>query len=648
MRRFGYHLGVALLLPALVLAAYASALGGGFIWDDDAHVTRPELRSVQGLWRIWTEVGATQQYYPVLHSAFWLEHRMWGDGALGYHLVNVVLHLSACGLLYLLMRRLALPGALLAASVFAVHPVCVESVAWVSEQKNTLSAVFYFSAALAYLRFDSQRRVRWYLAGLGLFALALLSKSVTATLPAAILVVLWWKRGRLSLKADVFPLLPWFAMGAGGGALTAWVERTFVGARGAAFSLGAPERLLVAGRASWFYLGKLVWPTDLVFIYPRWTLDRHDPGQYLFPLGAVALLGGLFLLRGRSRGTLAAALLYVGTLFPALGFVDVYPFVFSFVADHFQYLAAAIAIGAIAAALASAVARLAPRMYPAAFAGGVVLVGLLAFLSWRQCGNYRDVETLYRSVLARNPDSWLAHDNLGVVLVQKGMPQEAVAHYREAIRLNPTYPEAYNNLGNLLAKAGRFAEAEEAYAGALRARPSFAAAEYNWGYALNQAGRYSLAEAHFRNAFRLGANHAGVHYGLANALANSGRLPEAVLEYRQALAMKPDFAEAHANLGLALAEQGQFQEAIPEIEEAIRIRPEYAEAHAYYGLALSGSGLPERALSEYEEALRRGPDSADIHYQMGMVLGKLGRQAEAQVQFALARRLESAGAGAGR
>jgi len=648
MRRFGYHLGVALLLPALVLAAFWPALGGGFIWDDDAHVTRPELRSVQGLWRIWTELGATQQYYPVLHSAFWLEHRVWGDGALGYHLANVVLHLLACGLLYLVMRRLALPGALLAASVFAVHPVCVESVAWVSEQKNTLSAVFYFAAALAYLRFDSQRRARWYVAGLALFALALLSKSVTATLPAAILVVLWWKRGRLSLKADVFPLLPWIAVGAGGGALTAWVERTYVGARGTAFSLGAPERILVAGRASWFYLGKLLWPADLVFIYPRWTLDRHDLGQYLFPLGAVAVLGLLFLLRGRSRGTLAAALLYVGTLFPALGFVDVYPFVFSFVADHFQYLAAAIAIAALAAGSAGAAARLTPRMQPAAYGAGVALVGLLAFLSWRQCGNYRDVETLYRSVLARNPASWLAHDNLGVVLVQKGRPEEAVAHYREAIRLNPTYPEAYNNLGNLLAKGGRFAEAEEAYAGALRARPSFAAAEYNWGNALNQAGRYSLAEAHFRNAVGLGASHAEVHYGLANALANSGRLPEAVVEYRQALALAPGFAEAHANLGLALAEQGQFQEAIPEIEEAVRLRPAYAEAHAYYGFALSGAGLSERALSEYEEALRRGPESADIRYQMGVVLRKMGRQADAQVQFARARQLESAGAGPAR
>jgi len=648
MRRLGYLWGAALLLPAVLLAAYWPALTGGFVWDDDAHVTRPELQTLRGLWRIWSEPGATQQYYPVLHSAFWLEHRLWGDSALGYHLANVALHLAACALLYAVLRRLLVPGALLATALFALHPVCVESVAWISEQKNTLSTVFYLGAALAYLGYDSQRRPRAYALGLALFLLALLSKSVTATLPASLLVVLWFKRGRLSLRGDVVPLLPWLGLGCASGAMTAWVERTFVGAQGASFSMGLAERVLVAGRASWFYLGKLVWPAHLAFIYPRWTLDAHSAWQVLFPASAVAALAVLVALRRRSRAPLAAALLYLGALFPALGFVDVYPFVFSYVADHFQYLAAAAMLSCLAAGLALASGRLPKNAQRLSRALAVCLLAGLAVLSWRQCGRYSDVETFYRSILRDNPESWLAHDNLGVVLAHKGSTQEAVAHYREAMRLNPSYPEAFNNYGNILASGGHFGEAEEAYAGALRARPTFVAAEYNWGYAMNDAGRYSEAETHFRNAIRLDPKLAEVHYGLANALANSGRLPEAVTEYGLAVSIRPVFAEAHANLGLALAEQGRWTEAIPEIAEAIRSRPDYPEAHAYYGFALSGSGRLADAADEYKEALRLSPDNPDIHYQLGVVLGKLGRLEEANAQFAEARRLQAPRSGPGR
>jgi hypothetical protein len=217
----------------VAIAAYWPALGAGFVWDDDGFVTRPEMQSLHGLWRIWFDVGSTEQYYPVLHSAFWLEHRIWGGAAGGYHLTNVLLHAaSACLLAAILRRWWPMRGAFLAALLFALHPVCAESVAWIAEQKNTLSTAFYLAAALMYLRFDEERKPRRYLAGLALFALALLSKSVAASLPAALLVVIWWRRGKLSWNRDIFPLLPWFALGAGTGLFTAWVERKFVGAQG--------------------------------------------------------------------------------------------------------------------------------------------------------------------------------------------------------------------------------------------------------------------------------------------------------------------------------------------------------------------------------------------------------------------------------
>ena len=262
---------LALLL--VTLAAYYPAWHGGLLWDDDAHITRVDLRSLHGLSRIWFDIGATQRYYPVTHSAFWVLHRLFGDATLGYHLLNISLHATAAFLFAVILRRLAVPGAVLAAFIFALHPVHVESVAWITELKNTLSGVLYLSAALAYLRFDMDRRRQWYALALGLFALALLSKTVTATLPAALLVVFWWQRGQLRLREDVLPLLPFFAFGIIGGAVTSWVERTHIGAAGAAFDLSLIERALIAGRAIWFYLAKLVWPANLVFVYPRWNID---------------------------------------------------------------------------------------------------------------------------------------------------------------------------------------------------------------------------------------------------------------------------------------------------------------------------------------------------------------------------------------
>ncbi len=283
--------------------------------------------------------GATQQYYPLLHSAFWLEHFMWGEAVVGYHLTNIVLHaLSAC-LVVMVMRRLSLPGAWLAGLVFALHPVNVESVAWISEQKNTLSGVFCLASLLIYLHFDEDRQKSKYLLATGLFVLALLSKTVTATLPAVLLVIFWWRRGRLEWKRDVLPLLPWFALGICAGLFTSRVERTFGGASGTDFLLTPAQRLLIAGRAICFYAGKLFWPANLTFFYPQWKIDAAVWWQWLFPAGVLALGLGLVLASRRYRGPLAGFLIFAGTLFPVLGFLNVYPFRYSYVADHFQYLA---------------------------------------------------------------------------------------------------------------------------------------------------------------------------------------------------------------------------------------------------------------------------------------------------------------------
>lgn len=627
-------------LVAATLAAYAPALGAGFIWDDDGHVTRPDLRSLHGLWRIWFELGATQQYYPVLHTAFWFEHRLWGDAPLGYHLLNILLHAAAACLLVAVLRRLRVPGAWAAGLLFALHPLGVESVAWISEEKNTLSGVFYLLAALAYLRFDGRREWGAYVLGLVAFALALGSKTVTATLPAALLVVLWWRRGALSWRRDVVPLLPWLGLGAAAGGFTAWVERTYIGARGVHFALTLGERVLLAGRIVCFYAGKLFWPAHLMFIYPRWTVDSRAAGQYIFPFVVAAAIAAAWAIRRRSRAPLAAILLFVGTLFPALGFVNVYPFVFSYVADHFQYLAEFSAMAAIAAAGAVWIRRPAVRVGALA-----VLAVALGLLTWREAGVYRDVEAFYRTLLARNPACWLADDNLGVILAGRGRFAEATRLYERARELNPDFPQTYNNLGNAMARQRRWNEAFADYARALQLWPGFVQAENDWGDALADAGQYSRAAEHFESSLRIQAADPAAEYGLANALANDGRLPSAIDHYRAALQLDPKNAEAHANLGLALAMTGDLSSARAEVEAALRLRPRYPEAHAYLGLVLARSGDLGGAVREYRAALAIDPGNGDVHYQLALALRQLGDAAGAAAEFDAANRLQAGGEG---
>jgi len=587
------------------------------LWDDVAHVTRADLQSLHGLWRIWFDVGATQQYYPLLHSAFWVEHRLWGGEVLGYHLLNVLLHALAACLVMRIVRRLGLPGDWLAGLLFALHPLCVESVAWISEQKSVLSGVFYLGAALAYLEFAESRRRSRYWVALGMFVLALLSKTVTATLPGALLVVLWWRRG----KVDWRPLVPFFGMGAAAGLFTAWVERTLVGAAGGETAV---QRVLLAGRAIWFYAGKAVWPANLTFFYPRWKLDAGVGWQWLFPIGVVAV--GVAFWRLRNRGALAAFLIFIGTLFPVLGFLDVYPFRYSYVADHFAYLAS-LAIIVPAAAFLS--------RWKASH-GIVAILGVLTFL---QAGDYRDEKTLYRATLARNPSAWLAHNNLGNLLTAS----EGIPHFQEAIRLNPDFWEAHLSLGNALVDMpGRLNDAIAQYEIAVRLAPRSERTHTNLGNALLKAGQTEEAIAELETALRLDPGNAEAHNDLGNAFSRLGRLPEAAAQYRAAIAGDPELAEAHNNLGRTMAQAGQWPDAIAEFQTALRLRPDSWSAHSNLGAALSH--FPNRladAIAEYEAALRIRPDAAAVHNNLGYALSQLpGRLPDAVAEYRAALRID--------
>jgi Flp pilus assembly protein TadD len=572
----GKDVSLALLLFGILLMAYMPALGGGLVWDDDAHVTKPALQSMEGLWRIWTSLGSTQQYYPLMHSVFWLEHVLWADFPVGYHLADLLFHFLSSLLLVAILRRLLIPGAWLAAFLFALHPVQVESAAWISEQKGTLSAVFYLASLYVYLDFDRARERKRYWVAFALFVAAILTKSVTATLPVVLLIVLWWKRGKLDFNKDVGPLVPWVAVGGAMGLFTAWVERRYIGAEGAAFSFTLLERTLLAGRVFWFYLSKLFWPANLSFVYPRWTIGSPAWQFYLALVGMIGLGTALFVYTRRNRTLLACYLFFVVTLFPALGFFNVYPFKYSFVADHFQYLATLGVLVPCAAGLTILGERLGDTGRKAGLA---VLIAVLFFLSWDQSGWYRDAYTLYTRTIERNPDAWMAHNELGLILGRvPNRVNEGIEHLQAAKRLQPESAEILNNLGVVLSDLpNRAPDAVTELQAAIKLKPDYAEAYNNLGSALAEIpGRKDEAIPAYRAAISIDPNYADAHNNLGSALSEKPEWqPEAIRQFEDAVRLNPKLAEAQANLGIALAKtDNRTLEAVPHLQAALELRPD--------------------------------------------------------------------------
>jgi tetratricopeptide (TPR) repeat protein len=631
------------LIVLLTLLAYIPAMRGGYIWDDNAHITENStLRSSDGLAKIWFEPKVLPQYYPLVHTTFWVEYHLWQLHPFGYHLVNVLLHALNAILLLLVLRYLRVPGAWLAAAFFALHPVHVESVAWITERKNVLSSFFYLSSMLAYLRFatvtgdpantalssdldpltsdNSNRSWGFYAFSLFLFLCALLSKTVTSSLPAAILLVLWWKRDRIRWR-DILALIPYFVVGALFGLTTVWLEKYHVGAQGEEWALSFLDRCLVAGRALWFYAGKLVWPYKLTFIYPRWQIDAGLWWQYLFPAAAVAVIFILWVMRRRiGKGPLVAVLFFAGTLVPALGFFDVYPMRFSYVADHFQYLASIGLIALASAAIMSFLGRLGPRQRNIGFVVCFAVVLVLGVLVWQQGTIYRDAETLYRDTISKNSDAGMAHYNLAILLVKRGRPEEVVAHFSEALRLQPDDADAHYNLGVALEKQGRLKEAMAHFSEAVRLRPDYADAHYSMAVILAGLDRYKEATSHYSKALRVNPNHVKAHNNLGVALFSLGQFDNAIGHYLTAIKLDPNFSKAHNNLGNALVQKGKLDEAIIQYHRALEIKTNYPEAHNNLGVALAQQGKMDEAIIQFEEALRLKPDYAQAQANLGYAL----------------------------
>ena len=601
---------LAALLALLTIVAYQPVWHAGFIWDDDAFlVDNPLIKAGDGLYRFWC-TAAAPDYFPMTSTTLWLEWRFWGNHPLGYHLVNVVLHAASGVLLWRVLARLKVPGAWLAGAVFALHPVNVESVAWVTERKNTLAMFFYALALLWYVRSDERaiggaREVRvagslpvssrswlFYWLSLGACGFALLSKAAVAPLPLVLLGLAWWRRGRIGLR-EVWRVSPFLGMAILVGLIAVWFqEHRAIGVETVrADSLG--ERLAGAGWAVWFYLCKALWPVNLMFVYPRWRIDGAAAVSDLPGLAAAAVLGVCWhYRRGWGRPVLLALGYFVVMLLPVLGFVDIYFMRYSLAADHWQYFAILGPIALVAAVLTVGGEVLGRGKTSLGTAAGGVLLLVLGVLTWTQARLYVDQETLWRDTLARNPACYMAHNNLGMALAKEGRIDEAMRQYQEAIRLKADDAESHSNLGIALAKKGQVDEGIRQCEEATRLSPDYPQAHHNLGIVLARKGQTDEAIRQYQEAIRLKPDYALAHYNLGNALYRAGRNDEAIGQYQETLRLKPDDALAHNNLGIAFIEKCQMDEAIRQFREAIRLKPDNAEARTNLARALELEQAP--------------------------------------------------------
>jgi tetratricopeptide (TPR) repeat protein len=595
-------LGVLLVLVTIV--AYQQAWHAGFIWDDDIYVTQNKLLTApDGLRRIWFSLDSPSQYFPLVYTAFRFEYALWGLNPAGYHWVNILFHSANTLLVWRLLRVLGVPGAWLAAALFALHPVQVESVAWITERKNVLMGFFFLLALMAWAKFLEERACwKYYALALFFYALALFSKTTACTLPAALLLILWLKKKPINLRR-LTQIIPFVAFGIGMGLITIWWERHHQGTQGELFAIGLPERILLASRALWFYAGKLFWPTDLAFSYPRWTISAANPFDYLWLLATAGFAVAVYFARRRlGRSVEVAALFFAATLSPMLGFIMLYTFRYSFVADHYQYLACIGPLALVAAGLTNAFDRFekrAPFLRPA-FSGALLLT--LGTLTWRQCAMYVDPDTLWRTTLSTNPRSWMAHNNIAISLQHTGQMDQALAHYHTALEINPEYGEGHYNLANALLRLGRVEEAVTHYQKALLINPNNSAAHYNLGAAFVQGGKVDEAVAHYKKALEINPNHGPAHNNLGIVLGQKGELDQALVHFRKAIAIDPAHGAAHYNLGNTLLRLQQTDEALHHFRKAIEIDPLNAQAHQKLGNTLLQQGSLDEGSAHLEKA----------------------------------------------
>jgi tetratricopeptide (TPR) repeat protein len=613
------------LLVVAVLLAYLPAFHCGYIWDDDMYVTgNPLLYAHDGLWRIWFSFDSPSQYFPLVYTTFRVEYGLWKLAPLGYHCVNILLHGVNALLLWRLLERLKVPGAWFAAAVFALHPVQVESVAWITELKNVEMGFFFLLSVQAWISFygeGERRRWGWYGLSLLLYALSLFSKTTACTMPAALLIILWVRGERIGWRR-VAEVVPYGLLGVGMGLLTVWWERYHQGTQGKLFSIGLFDRVLISTRNVWFYLYKLIWPAKLTFSYPRWALPPAEPWAVFWLIALCGVAAGAYLWRGRlGRGVFAALAYFVIMLGPILGVLMLYTFRYSFVADHYQYLACIGPMALVSAGGAVLGTRRPEWRWLLRAAGGLILL-VLAGLTWEQCHIYANDQSIWVDTLAKNPGSLMAHYNLANGLMRQGDYPQSLAQYDDAVKLDPEFFEARCNRGDLLAHLGRLPEAAADYAKAVEIQPGSSVIQNSYGLILRRMGKLGDAAERFREAERLQPGSGVAEKNLGDTLAAEGDYAGALTEYQEVARVYPDQPGAHILLAKTYGALKRYAEAIRECEAAIQAARQsqnpggaIAEALADGRLAIDGlrrSGDQksaaefEKEMSAYESAPAQG------------------------------------------
>src|SRR5436189_537513 len=568
----------AILLLLLIFLAYARVGAAGFIWDDESHLTQnPCIIGPLGLADIWTSTSAF--YYPLVLTTFWILHHFVGLNPLPYHILNVTFHAASALLLWRVLVQLRVRGAWLGAAIWALHPVLVQSVAWVTEMKNTQSAFFYLLAISCFLQSrDRKRNGIFYWLTIFFFVAAITSKPSTVMLPVVLALCLWWREGGIAQR-DLRLFLPFILISLLASGWTIWEQKFHSHATGAEWVQTPLQRILISADAIWFYLLKLIWPHPLIFIYSRWNVD---PSRWLAWIPLVALLlaaTALFIKRNTCLRPVTFAFAYfVITLFPVLDFFDVYFFRYSFVSDHFQYLASMGPLALAGAGVVTAVEKIAIhrlRIQTAATLGILLILGALTF---HQSAKYHDLITLYQATLAQNPKCWMAEYNLGLALKDQGQLDEAITHYRRAIQIWPDYVEAHYNLGGAYAEEGNIGEAVAEYRRAIEIRPDDADSHNNYGSALRQMKRLDEAEGEYRRALSLRPEYLDARLNLGSLLLQRGRTADAITNLKSAAGLQPNYDVVHLALGNALMKDGQAHQAAAEFDTALQIAPDNVSA----------------------------------------------------------------------
>lgn len=602
----------AAVLFLVTLLLYGRALGFGFIWDDDTHLTKNIVIEPGGLRRSWFS-AEQPNYWPLTWTAFWLQWKLVGLKPLLFHLVNVALHGANAVLVWRVLRRLALPGAWLAALVFAVHPVNVETAAWVTQLKTLLSMCSYLGALLLWLRSEEgggSRRGYW--GAVALFVAAMLSKPAPVTMPFVMLLISWWREGRISRRA-VLQSLPFFAVAGVLSITEIWFQYNVSIHKDVVRTDGLAARLAGAGWVVLFYASKVLAPVGLTFVYPRWDIRATNLIHWIPLVVVVAVVVvGWIKRRGWGRAVLFGFGYFVVTLLPVMGFLNIYYFRYSFVADHWQYVSMPGLVALVVCGSAWWVENRQPGLLRAWRGAVAVACVFLAVMSLHQQRIYASPEALWNDTLRKNPKAWIAHQQLGVLAAERGDFTAADRHFVDTLTAKPDHAEALFNRANAMAAAGKSELAVEQFRKAIRMKPDYVEAHNNLGLALVQLGRIDEAIAHYEAATRIQPfADAETNWGLA--LASQKKFDEAIRHYARAVEINKTSEEARLNWGAALMEQGKAAEAMFQFREAIRANPSSAFAHHNLAYALEKSGKLNEAIQHYEAAARLEPGNPRRH-----------------------------------